>query len=523
MRVADVYGTARENWRILLLSTLLVVSGAALTLGPDTGRATSLQYGLQLSGGTQVRAPLEGKMATGLDYSGTDDLRGLESNVSEELGVPVSDVRARPPGQYADGGPGEGAFEVYDENVSDEALASALREEGFEVSAGDVQELLTERTYENAEEILTAKLTESPEFSGAEVTVQRTPTGERFLKIEAPGATRAELIDLINDRGLVEVVAVYPEGTDNGTVYRNETLFTQEDLKTVGTVSETQAGEPFVSVTLTQEATDRFTRDMREFGFAGDTGVTCQLEAAPDNPGHCLVVQLDGEVVNAFGMQASLSRSLQDGTFGGSFRMTTRTQEEAEEVRIAMKAGALPSNLQLEEGDSLGVRPEFAERFKRFSLITGIVSALAVAVVVFVRYRDPRVAAPMVLTALAEVFILLGVAAGTGLALNLSHIAGFIAVIGTGVDDLVIIADEVLSQGEVSTRRVFQSRFRKAFWVIGIAAATTIIAMTPLTVLSLGDLTGFALVTITGVLIGVLVTRPAYGDILRTLLTREGE
>jgi preprotein translocase subunit SecD len=67
---------------------------------------------------------------------------------------------------------------------------------------------------------------------------------------------------------------------------------------------------------------------------------------------------------------------------------------------------------------------------------------------------------------------------------------------------------------------VFQSRFRKAFWVIGAAAATTIIAMGPLAFLQLGDLRGFAIVTILGVLIGVLVTRPAYGDILRALMVR---
>jgi preprotein translocase subunit SecD len=107
--------------------------------------------------------------------------------------------------------------------------------------------------------------------------------------------------------------------------------------------------------------------------------------------------------------------------------------------------------------------------------------------------------------------------------MNLSHIAGFIAVIGTGVDDLIIIADEILQQEGVATGRVFQNRFRKAFWVIGAAAATTIVAMSPLMVLSLGDLSGFAIVTIVGVLIGVLVTRPAYGDILRNLILRERE
>jgi len=105
------------------------------------------------------------------------------------------------------------------------------------------------------------------------------------------------------------------------------------------------------------------------------------------------------------------------------------------------------------------------------------------------------------------------------MALDLSHIAGFIAVIGTGLDDLIIMADEILQRKQkVKTGRIFQSRFRKAFWIIGMAAATTIIAMSPLAVLSLGDLRGFAIITIVGVLIGVGITRPAYGDVLRHLM-----
>jgi preprotein translocase subunit SecD len=81
------------------------------------------------------------------------------------------------------------------------------------------------------------------------------------------------------------------------------------------------------------------------------------------------------------------------------------------------------------------------------------------------------------------------------------------------------MADEILQRKQdVETGRVFQSRFRKAFWIIGMAAATTIVAMSPLAVLSLGDLQGFAIITIVGVLIGVAVTRPAYGDVLRKLM-----
>ena len=201
--------------------------------------------------------------------------------------------------------------------------------------------------------------------------------------------------------------------------------------------------------------------------------------------------------------------------------MTTTNMSSARDLAINLRAGALPAPLDLaERGTSFFVAPGLAENFKLFSLLTGVIAVLAVAGVVFLRYGDPRVAAPMVVTALSEVVLLLGFAAGIGLPLDLSHIAGFIAVIGTGVDDLIIIADEVMAEGSVSSGRVFQNRFRKAFWIIGAAAVTTVIAMSPLAILSLGDLRGFAIVTILGVFIGVLLTRPAYGDILRELLIR---
>jgi len=62
-----------------------------------------------------------------------------------------------------------------------------------------------------------------------------------------------------------------------------------------------------------------------------------------------------------------------------------------------------------------------------------------------------------------------------------------------------------------------------AFKIIFISAATTSFAMLPLLVMGLGKLTGFALTIIIGVLIGVLVTRPAYGGILRDIMISNKE
>ena len=56
--------------------------------------------------------------------------------------------------------------------------------------------------------------------------------------------------------------------------------------------------------------------------------------------------------------------------------------------------------------------------------------------------------------------------------------------------------------------------------IIVIAAATVVIAMLPLAVMDLSTLKGFASITILGVLVGVIVTRPAYGKIIMEILSK---
>jgi preprotein translocase subunit SecD len=44
--------------------------------------------------------------------------------------------------------------------------------------------------------------------------------------------------------------------------------------------------------------------------------------------------------------------------------------------------------------------------------------------------------------------------------------------------------------------------------------------MLPLALMDLSTLRGFAIITILGVLVGILVTRPAYGKIIMAILSR---
>jgi preprotein translocase subunit SecD len=518
-------GVVRENWRIVLLVVVLSASLFALfspTMAGDDAAApgvassgsTNLQYGLQLSGGTRIRAPLVGVTATEVAFDGAQPPQ-IEREVAAEIeGVTVADVIVRPTGTAT------GTVEVTADGVSPDRLGAALDAAGYGYE--ETRDGVTDATRSQTVEILSDKINEAG-LSGGTVQQITTPTGENFVLIEVPDQNRQRVTELVNQRGSVRVDAYYP--TENGS-YAQTTVLERDDFQSIGTARQGGEGQlPNVPVVIREGVAGDFQGRMRETGFAQPGGSRCSYGSSPERTDPCLLLIVDGDVVNSFGMSPGLAGDMQAGNWAQDprFVLQTRNFSEARQVAINLRAGALPAALDLGpdgEGTSSFIAPSQGAQFRTNSLLTGLVAVFAVAGVVFFRYGEAEVALPMIVTALSEVVILLGFAAGIGYPLDLSVIAGFIAVIGTGVDDLIIIADEVMAEGDVNSRRVFQSRFRKAFWVIGAAAATTIVAMSPLAVLSLGDLQGFAIFTILGVIVGVLLTRPAYGDILRALLTR---
>ena len=526
----------KNNWRVLLLVVVVVAASVALFApqfapetapGEDADEAqqgmTNLQYGLDLAGGTRIRAPLLGHTATGVQFDGANPTQVAADVAAELEGVSTREVNAE---RLTEDG---GEVEVTDPDVTGEQFQAAMDASGYAYT--DVRRGVTEETRNAAERVIEGKINEAG-LSGGSVQQVQSITGEYFVLVEVPGEGRQDVIGLLEERGTVQIDIAYPDADAEDGLGVEEEVLVQEDFENIGTASRDEGDQPYVPVSVVNEApegdqspAERFQSavvDRDVATSAGGARCTYMQDPVGETAEPCLLLVVDGEVVNAFGMDDGLADSMVRGTWAdtGNFRLTTTSFEDAQQVSINLRAGALPAELDIAgEGTSSFISPTQGEDFRIYSMITGVFAIFAVAGMVFLRYREPKVALPMIVTALAEVYALLGFAALVGYPIELAVIAGFIAVVGTGVDDLVIIADEVMSEGEVKSRKVFDSRFRRAFWVIGAAAATTIIAMSPLMVLSLGDLSGFAIFTILGVLIGVLITRPAYGDILRRLLT----
>ncbi len=528
----------KAHWRVGLLVLFVLAALVALfvpggimaddsLVEANESGPTNLQYGLGLDGGTRISAPPVGMTAEDIDIE-PGEQQNVENTLVKELGIDSADARVT----YSER---DDAFhaEVFTDEVNESEFAAALNGAGVEYSEDDIRRGVTQQTRDEIIQTIELKINEAG-LSGGNVYQEATVGGEYYIVTEVPNMGPGELRTLLQERGIVEIVAYHPGG-ENGTQV-NTTVLERDDLDNIGAPSyDDQRDLHYVSVTVSdadqngESPAERYQRQMNEFGFTGEGVERCNLHDRAagefnynqDQQQWCLVTEVDGEPVDAHSMGSDLAQSMASGTWENDpiVRMIVPSQQDAQSLAVNLQAGALRAPLDFDREQTYMVSPTLAENFKTYSLLIGVLSVLSVSGMVYLRYRDQRVALPMIVTALAEVVILLGFAALIRMPLDLSHVAGFIAVVGTGVDDLIIIADEVMDQGDVSSRRVFESRFRKAFWVIGAAAATTIIAMSPLAVLSLGDLRGFAIITILGVLIGVLVTRPAYGDILEHLLT----
>lgn len=477
------------DWRIVLLVVVVVLSVIALIPGPAAQGPTALSFGLDLDGGTRLQLSPVGSVAV----TQGNVSQSLADNVSTDLGVPVE--------PYATGT--GGLLEVRGD-VPDSRVREVMQQHDVEVT--EIRDGVTQSTLDSLRNAVQTRLGEAlGGGSGAQVTLRSNLlTGENFVVVEVPGETNASRIsNIIQTRGRFEI-RVQTTGNNTTHVVYGDAVLNNQVSAPVRSSPDSDQYE--VSFQLDEEGSQTFSQLMRETG-------------ATENPNeHPVIMLFNEEEVFRAPLSQSLADLIQEGAWeGGGLQVTGLNESQAQVVSISLRSGALPTPVVV--SSSTTISPVQGEAFKRNSLITGLIAVLAVGLAIFWRYRDLRIAVPMVLTGLAEVLALLGFAAALNFNIDLSHIAGLIAVIGTGVDDLVIIADEVLERGEIRSSSVYRKRIKRAFIIIGMAAVTTIGAMSPLVYLGLGRISGFAIITIVGVLIGVLVTRPAYGSILRELLT----
>ncbi|HEV8289535.1 MAG TPA: hypothetical protein VGQ00_01110 [Candidatus Norongarragalinales archaeon] len=224
-----------------------------------------------------------------------------------------------------------------------------------------------------------------------------------------------------------------------------------------------------------------------------------------------------GEVVSP---RYSISGSV---TSTGGFEEADReASKDLKELKTVLTGGKLPVATTI--GSAYTVSPSLGSQFLTYSFIGAILALLVVSIIIVIRYRNLGLIVPIILTDVIEITVLLAILGAVG-TVDLAAMAGIIALIGTGVDDQLIITDEMLRRkpGEAETGQITSTaeRLKRAFEIVFTGAGIAIVTMLPLVLSGIVEVQGFGIATILGVLIGVLITRPAYGVLVEELFGRK--
>ena len=192
----------------------------------------------------------------------------------------------------------------------------------------------------------------------------------------------------------------------------------------------------------------------------------------------------------------------------------TNSLKNMKKLQTILITGSLPVKLEIVKIDTIS--PALGEEFIKNAIFIGLLAFIAVIAIIFIRYRKIQILIPMLVISSSEIFILLGFAALINWNLDIAAIAGIIIAVGTGVNDQIVITDETL-RGEAAGVFNWKERIKRAFAIIATSYATITVAMLPLFFAGAGLLKGFALTTIIGLLIGILITRPAFGIMIEIL------
>lgn len=298
-------------------------------------------------------------------------------------------------------------------------------------------------------------IVELPGVTNPDQAIQTLRSTGQLEFVNPGGATLADGM-IINTTNRPNAVELAQTGVQSGTISPSQIPYPDRVFETAmtGTILRTalptfdQVGQPEISFELTSEGSKLF----------GDyTG---------SHIGEQLVIVLDGRVLSAPRINSRISDR---GVITGQF-----SQEEADQLAVQMRYGALPVPLKVVDirtvGASLG-----ADSVKR-STIAGFVGIICVLLFMIALYRTPGMMAGLAL--ICYVILNLAIFKLIPVTLTLAGIAGFVLSIGMAVDANILIFErmkEELRSGR-SDRSALESGFDRAWPAILDSHVTALIS-----------------------------------------------
>jgi preprotein translocase subunit SecD len=359
------------------------------------------------------------------------------------------------------------------------------------------------------------------QFGVAEPTIIRE--GARRILIQLPGLKDEERakdligrtaqleFKLVNDEGDLSAALrgnippgseiLYQRGVDRKTgeearlpfLLYQRVLLTGDSLTNAEVRIDPQFNEPYVSLEFNREGGRQFAR------------ITEQ------NVKKRLAIVLDNWVYSAPVIQERIP--------GGQAQITgSFTPEEAHDLAIVLRAGALPAPVHVLEERTVG--PSLGKDSIEAGIRSILVGFVLVLVFMAVYYKASGLIAIFAL--FLNVVIMAGALGYFGATLTLPGIAGIILTIGMALDANVLVFERIreeLRNGK-TVRAAVDSGFRKAFLTILDSNITTLIAALVLFQFGTGPVKGFAVTLSLGILASMFTAVFVSRFIFDSVLTR---
>ncbi len=254
---------------------------------------------------------------------------------------------------------------------------------------------------------------------------------------------------------------------------KKRTLLTGAHLTDARVQIDSQFNEPYVSIDFDKKGG-------RDFERITEANVKKRL-----------AIVLDKKVYSAPVIQEKIS--------GGQARITGNfTTEEAHDLAIVLRAGALPAPVQVLEERTVG--PSLGSDSIRKGLISMCVGGILVILFMIVYYKGSGLIADFAL--ILNILLIAGGLAGFQATLTLPGIAGIILTIGMAVDANVLIFERIREEMGLgkTPRAAVDAGYDKATLTILDANVTTLIAALVLFQFGTGPVKGFAVTLSLGVI-----------------------
>ena len=272
---------------------------------------------------------------------------------------------------------------------------------------------------------------------------------------------------------------------------KDKTLMTGDTVKTAHVRIGGTYNEPYVALEFT------------------DRGARLFEKITSDNVGKRLAIILDGVVRSAPVIRERIGGG--HAQISGSF-----TPDEASDLAIVLRAGALPAPISIIQNVTVG--PSLGRDSIRHGLYSGLIGAAFVVVFMVVYYTLSGFIADIAMV--LNLLFLMAVLSLFQATLTLPGIAGIILIIGMGVDSNVLIFERMREERALGKplKAFIDGGYDKAFWTIVDAHVTTLITAIALFLFGTGPIKGFAVTLSAGIVINLFTaifgTRMVYDGLL---------